>query len=300
MVPQTAGRQPVNSGTSGKAAPPLGRMLAHILLGLGAFAYPADYAYTFYKLSAAAYCIGVQGWDCAPCRASNQTVSSMMLLYNQTTDTRVFVAAYKDKHTGDDNIVVSFRGTETVLNWWENLKFVKTDRDMSCAGCKVHSGFLDSWTPVQHKVLVEIRRLKKLFPQAKLYTTGHSLGGALAVIAAYVLEYDLGQNIDGVYTYGSPRVGNDKFAAFYNSGISNRRVTWRVTHHRDPVPHVPLKIMGFQHVATEVFYNANSSSYQVCDGSGEDPACMDSLYGVDVSDHLDYFGETIGEDGCND
>jgi hypothetical protein len=142
--------------------------------------YPEADAYTFYKLSAAAYC-DVDDWKCPPCIASNQTVTSMLLLcatspphrsqlsmhaphrtlcrarspcrmphslrpsspaatfcgagrYNRTTDTRVFVASYKDKNTGHDNIVVSFRGTETLLNWIENLNIAKTDEDMSCPG----------------------------------------------------------------------------------------------------------------------------------------------------------------------
>jgi len=258
--------------------------------------YRADYAYTFYKLASAAYC-DVDGWHCAPCLASNQSLQSILLLYNQTTDTRTFIASYKDHFTGDDSIVVSFRGTETLVNWIENLKFAKTDREMSCPGCKVHSGFLDSWTPVEHRVVEEVRRLQGIYSDARLYIAGHSLGGALAMLAAYVLEYDHGMSIDGVYTFGAPRVGNQAFAEFYNSK-SATHVTWRVTHHRDPVPHLPLKLMGFDHAATEVFYDKYSTSYRVCNGSGEDPACIDSEIGDSISDHLHYFGEPTGETAC--
>jgi len=221
----------------------------------------------------------------------------MLLLYNKTTDTRVFVATTKDRITAHENIVVSFRGTETLKNWIENLKIAKTDSEMSCPSCKVHSGFIDSWRPVQTRVLAEIQRLKALYPDAKLYTTGHSLGGALALIAAYVLQYDLGQNISGVFTFGAPRVGNLAFAQFYNNR-SATHVTWRLTHHRDPVPHLPLQMMLFHHAATEVFYNEDSSVYRVCDGSGEDPQCANSLFAFDVSDHLHYFGEATGEAAC--
>jgi hypothetical protein len=44
----------------------------------------------------------------------------------------------------------------------------------------------------------------------------------------------------------------------------------------------------------QVWYNEDSSSYKVCDGSGEDPTCSDSLLSpISVSDHLHYLGIPI-------
>ena len=105
----------------------------------GGATYPEDYAYTFYKLSSAAYCPTdkIESWSCAPCVASNQTLTSIRTLYNVSTDTRCFVASYRDKYTQDMSIVVSFRGTVTLENWIEDLNLAKTDADMSCDGCKV-------------------------------------------------------------------------------------------------------------------------------------------------------------------
>ena len=274
-----------------------------MLMLASAAAYRPDYAYTFYKLASAAYCDEVESWSCAPCKASNQTVASVLLLFNKTTDTRAYIAAYQDLFTGHTSIVLSFRGSETLTNWIENLKIAKTDRDMSCAGCKVHSGFYGSWAPIATPVVAEIKRLQVVYPSARLYTTGHSLGAALAVLAAYVLEYDYGFSIAGVYTFGQPRVGNHAFASYYNNH-SDTHVTWRVTHHHDPVVHLPLELMGFSHVGNEIFYDSDSpatTGYRVCDGSGEDSTCSDQynlLLHISVYDHLHYFGETIGENGC--
>lgn len=69
--------------------------------------YRPDYAYTFYKLAGAAYCPNVEAWTCKPCLASNQSLVSVVLLFNATTDTRAYVAAYNDRHTHDMSIVVS-------------------------------------------------------------------------------------------------------------------------------------------------------------------------------------------------
>jgi len=76
-------------------------------------------------------------------------------------------------------------------------------------------------------------------PAPQVFVTGHSLGAAVAVHCAAELgasSHSLGYPIDGVYTYGQPRVGNQAFADFYMVGT---QVSWRVTHHRDPVPHLP-------------------------------------------------------------
>ena len=75
-----------------------------------------------------------------------------------------------------------------------------------------------------------------------------------------------------VRTFGSPRVGDILFAAAYRAVLGDR--TWRVTHAHDVVPSVPVRVMGFHHVPTEVFYpggdpgGINNTAPVVCDGGG--------------------------------
>ena len=95
-----------------------------------------------------------------------------------------------------------------------------------------------------------------------------------------------------LYTFGSPRVGDGKFAVWFDERFGNSNFKARVTHNRDPVPHLPLIDMGFTHVSTEIFYKgAVKSGFTVCkDGSGkEDMKCSDQYY-VDPSipDHITY------------
>ena len=172
--------------------------------------------------------------------------------------------------------------------------------------------------------------------------TGHSLGGALATLAAFELAasgYDAAEAgkqerqterlmahtnafgaasappppppraralVEGVRTFGSPRVGDILFAAAYRAVLGDR--TWRVTHAHDVVPSVPVRVMGFHHVPTEVFYpdgdpnardggNATGAPV-VCDGGGEDVACSDGEWThTSVMDHLHYLDTYIC--GCN-
>jgi hypothetical protein len=70
-----------------------------------------------------------------------------------------------------------------------------------------------------------------------------------------------------LFTYGCPRVGDAKFAAsFADSGVEHTRVT----HYHDLVPHVPMDIIGYHHTAQEVWFNEDSTSFKICDGTGED------------------------------
>jgi len=52
---------------------------------------------------------------------------------------------------------------------------------------------------------------------------------------------------------------------------------FRLTHNRDPVPHLPTESMGFRHPAFEVFYNEANSAYKICDSSGEDNSCSNQF-----------------------
>eukprot|EP00755_Sulcionema_specki_P024945 Sspe_Gene.82218::Locus_53875_Transcript_1_2_Confidence_0.400_Length_1173::g.82218::m.82218 len=93
-------------------------------------------------------------------------------------------------------------------------------------------------------------------------------------------------NISGpMWNYGCPRVGNTAFAGWYMKTVTHSE--YRMVHDKDIVPHLPLEDMGFHHVGREVWEMKNKT-YVMCDGSGEDPTCSDSIIGDSVSDHLSY------------
>ena len=61
----------------------------------------------------------------------------------------------------------------------------------------------------------------------------------------------LGFEVTQLYTFGSPRVGDNKFKEWFNKA-NRHKFTGRVTHYQDPVPHLPYQIWGFEHINTEV------------------------------------------------
>ena len=104
----------------------------------------------------------------------------------------------------------------------------------------VHSGFMDSFENLWPGIVQQIKAWQaagKLGPQVKVYITGHSKGGALAMLAALKLRTENILPVTEVVTFAAPRVGGADFAAKYAAqGI----VGYRYENQDDVVPHVPL------------------------------------------------------------
>ena len=146
-------------------------------------------------------------------------------------DTQAFLAQRDE----DKVAVLAFRGTES-----NSLKDIKTDLNIrfykGSNGAKVHSGFQSAYNQVKRDVEDAVDKLPNDY---SLYITGHSLGGALAVIAAKNLERD---SLAACYTFGSPRVGNEEF------GEGIRAPIYRIVNAADGVPRVPPFLMkGYRH-----------------------------------------------------
>jgi triacylglycerol lipase len=136
--------------------------------------------------------------------------------------------------------VVAFAGTDPVVlaNWVSDFDIRQTE-DGSTAG------FAVALQAVERDILV------RLPPDRQIMVTGHSLGGALAVLFAARLAA-LRRNVSAVYTYGMPRPGRRPFTDPYNQGPLARR-TYRLVHGQDIVPTVaPSEPFGFRHVGRYV------------------------------------------------
>ncbi|KAL3917023.1 MAG: hypothetical protein SGPRY_006574 [Prymnesium sp.] len=241
--------------------------------------------------SSAAYCPlpSIADWSCKPCLLADPSFAASPI-----NSSSYGMQAYVGYGSGD--IVISFRGSNNLRNWIENLQFAKRSAYPGCKGCEVHDGFFKSWLSVRDGVIKEVTRLYRLHPNARVFLTGHSLGAALAALCAAELDSSqLGISITAVYTFGQPRVGNAAFVDFYKQ---RSHVSWRATHWRDPVPHLPFEWMGFKHLSTEVFYDSENTGFKVCDGTGEDKSCSDQFrWFAEVSDHLHYLDPPVGEMG---
>jgi Predicted lipase len=133
--------------------------------------------------------------------------------------------------TGEDVTVVVFRGTDftEVSDWLANLGRSATDTPHG----QVHKGFYDAYQSMKSQVdaILKERNTKHL------WVTGHSLGGALALVCAYDLIEVEKQQLDGVITFGQPMVARQKFADYIDNVLVGRYA--RFVNRDDIVPKVP-------------------------------------------------------------
>ncbi len=141
---------------------------------------------------------------------------------------------------GRNATVVSFSGTDPlrIEDWITDFTAARSPAD-------IHSGF----EAAVESVWAAIRPVIEQRPAAEsaLFFTGHSLGGALAVVAAERAMRELNATATAVYTFGSPRTGGQQFFDRYTPALGDR--TFRLVDGDDIVATVPPTLKGgFRHV----------------------------------------------------
>ncbi|MCX6896315.1 MAG: lipase family protein [Verrucomicrobia bacterium] len=146
--------------------------------------------------------------------------------------------------------IIAFRGTSSVRDWMTDADFHREHLPNSARmNMEVHDGFFDALDGVWEKCYLAASRLR---PGKPLFITGHSLGGALALLFAYLYgRQTRPQSLAGVYTFGAPRVGNAAFCGMFNALL--KPVTFNLVNACDPVPLLPPLLAGYRDAGTEVF-----------------------------------------------
>lgn len=205
------------------------------------------------------------------------------------------IAGYVAVDESRGEIVFSVRGSSNVRNWISNLNFDLVDSSLT-DGAKVHDGFDQAWGEMAEGVGNAINDALSDYPDYRLIATGHSLGGAVATLGAAQLRND-GHAID-LYTYGSPRVGNDAIADYVSDQDGPE---WRITHLDDPVPRLPPITFGYRHTSPEYWLSSSEGDgpdypideIKVCVGN-DNVDCNAGTFGLNIAAHLAYFGEISG------
>jgi triacylglycerol lipase len=146
----------------------------------------------------------------------------------------------------DEMIVIAFRGTEPekLADWLVDAEIIQDPWQEFFGEPNlglVHHGFT-------RNTLLVWGQLQQFVASARtggqsLWITGHSLGGAMALIAGAAFALSERQTVNGIYTYGQPRTGNRAIVVKCNQLL--RAVSFRVVNNRDIVPHVPPVFIPF-------------------------------------------------------
>ncbi len=154
-----------------------------------------------------------------------------------------------------DQVFIIFRGTRTPSEWINNLNADLTPYPIKDCG-NVHKGFFNLYKDIRDEVLEAVGCLPD---RAKVTIAGHSLGATFASFAAYDIETTLRHKIHSLYTFGSPRLGDDEFVRSFNNKLSER--SFRVVNSSDIVTEVPFPtefagFLGeyFSHVETPILF----------------------------------------------
>ncbi|HET7289579.1 MAG TPA: lipase family protein, partial [Thermodesulfobacteriota bacterium] len=111
-------------------------------------------------------------------------------------------------------------------------------------GGKVSQGFLETYegtgdNPVEQDILATLDNLVMTGDYDTLYITGHSLGGALAVLAFPDLSQKVSIENVLMYNFAGPAAGDSDFVSAYEDEYGTNRVSWRIVNANDLVPKLP-------------------------------------------------------------
>ncbi|KAK1278126.1 hypothetical protein QJS04_geneDACA014822 [Acorus gramineus] len=192
-----------------------------------------------------------------------------------------YVAVSDDAETqriGRNDIVVAWRGTATVSEWFRDLQArlepVKGQRYGHGEHTRVEHGFQSVYrsrstsatrnknteSSASEQAMAQVTRLVSLYrargEEVSLTVTGHSLGGALALLNAHEAALVIPDLPVSVVSFGAPRVGNAAFGEELH-GLGVRVL--RVVAEQDLVPKLPGVL--YAHVGTELRVDTRFSPY---------------------------------------
>ncbi len=211
------------------------------------------------------------------------------------SNTQVYVAQ------NDTAIVVAFRGSQapTTLDGLKDWLLtnannylilpegqIGTDYAAAGVGARFHRGFMEAiheiWEPLMAAVNEAITSKDR-----PLWVTGHSLGGALALLAAWRFQRNF-IAVHEVVTFGAPMIGNDAAARAFEQEFAGK--IFRYVNFEDPVPLLPsvsLVANTYAHCQSEVSLAALAAMASALDTLKQStPSAVDRLIEASQVDQL--------------
>ena len=154
------------------------------------------------------------------------------------------------------DVVIAIRGTQGIWEWIHDCEFLPVKCPFLAGAGRTDDGFTAIYNSLcaataSARVVNALAALPFDHATNSLTICGHSLGGALATLLALDVAANTNFESPTVYTYASPRTGDQSFAKTYNHVVPN---TFRIANRVDLVPKLPLPPL-YEHTAG--FYELN-------------------------------------------
>jgi triacylglycerol lipase len=210
-------------------------------------------------------------------------------------NTQVYVAQ------NDKALVVAFRGSQapTTLDGLKDWLLtnannylilpegqIGTDFAAAGVGARFHRGFMEALHEIWEPLLASVTKATEA-SDCPLWVTGHSLGGALALLAAWRLQRNF-LTVHEVVTFGAPMIGNEAAARAFEQEFAGK--IFRYVNLEDPVPLLPsvsLVANTYAHCQSEVSLAALAAVVSALDTLKESAgSAVDRLIEASQIDHL--------------
>lgn len=250
--------------------------------------YSNDIGFTATYLSAISYCPeeSVKTWNCYWCNKVDN-FNIIETFWDDFTSTFCYFGSLDNC-----NYVLAFEGSQDTKDVKIDFNYSKLVPYKNHPMAKVHGGFWTAYSSIRDEIYSLFENNECI---DSVRVVGHSLGGALATLASLDLVEELDLKGVSMISLGAPRVGNREYARLYNSRVGNY---YRLTHARDPIVHLPYRLMGFTHIGHEIYYPDNTLEYIEC-MEGENPICSNSVARdrLNFTDHGYYMNIKVADCG---
>lgn len=150
-------------------------------------------------------------------------------------------------NASEQTALVAFRGTSSIWDWIADIDAIPVPYLPVDDTGLVHMGFALVYEHIRSNVATLLTTA--CAGAKRILVTGHSLGGAVAVLSALDILKNVPLKITPeLCTLAGPRAGDPTFATHFNAQIPT---CYRVVNFMDAVPQVPTPPL-YQHVGTEI------------------------------------------------
>ena len=175
----------------------------------------------------------------------NDTIDTFQ---NSETDTIVHIICK------ENTMYITGPGSQSMTDWSLDFQIWRT-RVEYFENSLVHAGFMKIYESIKILLHQRICALLSSKPIDHIVCTGHSLFGAVSTIIALDCTLQYETKTVSCITFGSPRVGNAKFAKLFNENID---LSFRCVFMKDPITFTPIPLR-FKHVKGSVYCDSKSA-----------------------------------------